>query len=466
MRGGRGACWPGDAAGVEQDAEPVVLEGAEAVAAALDLLHAEVEALGGAVAGAGDVVGEDLGPPGRRGSCRASGSRRTSSARQPAMALSSRSGRRPECRRGTTSRTDSLASQAPRTSSWGSPTRRPSSIRSRPRSSRRSVPVSNSLRIRIQRVVLAAPMAEGLVLDPAADLVEAAVGDPHDMERVGDPAGVVEVRGQPGPERLGQVGGHHLDPRQPARVGVGGPSPQVGGRVALDHVDHDVPLEVDQAGGVDGRVVRGWRPGTRSRRCPAGAPGRPGRGHRPAGCRARSRRSSSSTSTPRTPRPPATPAGRAHRPAGRPPPRPGGSTPPGRRAARSVSVQVLASHIAVGAAPRRLTHTSRAGRPKQGRSRRCDRHPILRLGPHPAAPATHEVRRRLDRDDQLLGRLDHLEHPEAVQSQQRLGQADTVVTQGSPRRRSRSNSRDDGGTPAPRVDPQLNPLPTSARRAS
>lgn len=40
-----------------------MVEGPEPVAAALDLLHAEVQALGGAVGGAGDAVGEDLGAP-------------------------------------------------------------------------------------------------------------------------------------------------------------------------------------------------------------------------------------------------------------------------------------------------------------------------------------------------------------------------------------------------------------------
>ena len=57
-------------------------------------------------------------------------------------------------------------------------------------------------------------MAERLVLDPAADLVDAAVGDAHDMERIGDAGGVSEVGGQAGPERLGQIRGHHLDPGQ------------------------------------------------------------------------------------------------------------------------------------------------------------------------------------------------------------------------------------------------------------
>ena len=68
----------------------------------------------------------------------------------------------------------------------------------------------------VERIVLAASMPKGLVLHPAADLVDAAVPDPDHMKRVGDPAGVVEVRRQPGPERLGQIGGHHLDPGQPA----------------------------------------------------------------------------------------------------------------------------------------------------------------------------------------------------------------------------------------------------------
>ena len=78
--------------------------------------------------------------------------------------------------------------------------------------------MSNSLRIRYSGSCLAAAVAERLVLHPAADLVDAAVGDPYDVERVSDTAGVIEVRGQAGAERLGQIGGHHLDPREPVRV--------------------------------------------------------------------------------------------------------------------------------------------------------------------------------------------------------------------------------------------------------
>jgi hypothetical protein len=100
-------------------------------------------------------------------------------------------------------------------------------------------------------------VAERLVLHAPAHLVQAPVGDAHDVERVGDAPGVIEARRQPGPEALGQVGGHHPDGSHPRRVGTVDPSPQVSGAVALDHVDDHVSLQVDQAGGVDGGVGGG-----------------------------------------------------------------------------------------------------------------------------------------------------------------------------------------------------------------
>lgn len=54
---------PGDAAGVEEHAEPVVLEGAEPVAGALDLLHAQVETLGRTVRDLRIVPREDVASP-------------------------------------------------------------------------------------------------------------------------------------------------------------------------------------------------------------------------------------------------------------------------------------------------------------------------------------------------------------------------------------------------------------------
>lgn len=61
-----GRCGPvgsGDATGVEEDAESVVLEAAEPVTAAFQFLDAEVEAFGWSVARAGGVVGEGLPAP-------------------------------------------------------------------------------------------------------------------------------------------------------------------------------------------------------------------------------------------------------------------------------------------------------------------------------------------------------------------------------------------------------------------
>src|SRR5947209_10789549 len=44
----------------------------------------------------------------------------------------------------------------------------------------------------IERVAFMAAVAERLVLHPPADLVDAPVGDPHDMERIGHTGGVIE----------------------------------------------------------------------------------------------------------------------------------------------------------------------------------------------------------------------------------------------------------------------------------
>ena len=55
-------------------------------------------------------------------------------------------------------------------------------------------------------------MTERLVLHPPADLVDAAVPDPHGVERVSDPTSVDQAGRQASTERLGQIGGHDLDP--------------------------------------------------------------------------------------------------------------------------------------------------------------------------------------------------------------------------------------------------------------
>src|SRR5215207_6913162 len=117
-----GSFGPGDAAGVKQHAEPVVVEGAEAVPAALDLLDAQVQAFGRPVRGSGVVVGEDLAAPRlERLAERADLSDLVGEATNDRFVQQRRGVRGVSAR--YTSRTLSLASQAPTVSSLGSPTR-------------------------------------------------------------------------------------------------------------------------------------------------------------------------------------------------------------------------------------------------------------------------------------------------------------------------------------------------------
>ena len=74
----------------------------------------------------------------------------------------------------------------------------------------------------IERVVLAATMAERLVLHAASNLVDAAVRDAHHVERISDAGRVVEMRGQPGPETLGEIGGDDADAGEPCRIRLRG----------------------------------------------------------------------------------------------------------------------------------------------------------------------------------------------------------------------------------------------------
>jgi hypothetical protein len=108
----------------------------------------------------------------------------------------------------------------------------------------------------IQRIGLATTMSERLVLHAAAHLVETAVRDPHHMERIRDAGRVIEMRRPSRSEALGELGGDDLDPGQPSRVGLRGPSPQISRCVAFDHVDHDPFAQVDETGRVDRRVLR------------------------------------------------------------------------------------------------------------------------------------------------------------------------------------------------------------------
>ena len=118
-----------------------MLEAGEAAAGTLDPLHAQVHALGRPVGGTGAVMVQDLVDQRSRVSPRERISG-TSSPWHPTMALRSRCGlRRPA---GQIDVADRFFGQpAPSSSSWGSPWRSPSSMRSWPRSSRRSAPFNH-----------------------------------------------------------------------------------------------------------------------------------------------------------------------------------------------------------------------------------------------------------------------------------------------------------------------------------
>jgi len=131
--------------------------------------------------------------------------------------------------------------------------RSPSSNRSCPRSSSRSVPFKSSF------LILNSGRACGR--DGRASRSGPAGGPgrhtgwrPHDVE--GSATLVAWSRwGRSRPGSSRQVGGHDAYVTQPGRVLTGAPSPQVSGAVALHHVDHLATTKVHQAGGVDRRVL-------------------------------------------------------------------------------------------------------------------------------------------------------------------------------------------------------------------
>ena len=219
---------------------------------------------------------------------------------------------------------------------------------------------------------------------------------------------------------------------EPRRVGVGCPSPQVSGGVALDHVDDDLGLEVDQAGGVDGRMgaVGGQERGLVD----------PELGHLADAVGVVDQRRAVLDHGVHH-RPPAHPELGRHRRhragvgtdlAARLGPR-----PPCQHGLGVDVVGVLGPRLglAVGldAAPPALVPHQPSRAPEAGQIADVDRHPVLRLGPHAAAPAAHLRGHRLDGDDQFGRAFGDRQHPESVKSQKRLRQADTVVRhQGSP----------------------------------
>ena len=241
------------------------------------------------------------------------------------------------------------------------------------------------------------------------------------MKRVGDAGCVVEMGRQPNPGALGD-----LDAGEPAGIGCRAPSPQVNCCVSFDHVDHDAGLEIDEAGRVHRRVLA---VGFEERRLvdtelsdDADTFGIINQrsavfDHRVHHCR------------------------------------PTHPELAGETSYRSGVLTDLAARLRTGAArqhhlrvdmigvlgPRlRVTRVFAAPPPALVPHQPCrppetreipdrDRHPIVRLGAHPAARAALDRRGRLDRDHELVGVLGHPKHAEPVQSQQCFRQADTVT---------------------------------------
>ena len=98
-------------------------------------------------------------------------------------------------------------------------------------------------------------MTEKIVLHSSAHGVETPVGDADDMKWVRHANRVIEIRTEPGPVGLRQISGDDLDGLEPVLVGAGAPAAQVFGGIALHHVDHLLPVPVDQTGDVDDRVL-------------------------------------------------------------------------------------------------------------------------------------------------------------------------------------------------------------------
>ena len=102
-------------------------------------------------------------------------------------------------------------------------------------------------------------MPQGLGLDAPPHLVEGAVGHPGHMEGIGHAPGMGEMRVQSTAIGVGQVERHDPDTLEPVLGVPGTPSAQLGGAFTLEEVGHDASVQIDQGGGVDGRMLGGGR---------------------------------------------------------------------------------------------------------------------------------------------------------------------------------------------------------------
>jgi hypothetical protein len=87
----------------------------------------------------------------------------------------------------------------------------------------------------------------------------------------------------------------------------------------------------------------------------------------------------------------------------------------------------LLGAVGVHTGPPTLQHDEAGRAPEARQVSDLTREPILGLGPHATTPTALDVGRRLDGDHHLGSALVDLKHPKAVQSQQGLGQTDSVA---------------------------------------
>ena len=169
----------------------------------------------------------------------------TQSSRHPVMALSNSRRASAGSLVRYTSRTDSLASHAPITSPSGSPARRPSSTRSVPCWSRRSTPLSMSLRIRYRGSPLRPRCSKVSFRGSPSYFVQTSVSDAYHMKRISHTSGVIETTTQSFTVRLGEVRCYDTDTGKPLRGACVEPFTQVSTGIAPDKVDHD-PTDPDR----------------------------------------------------------------------------------------------------------------------------------------------------------------------------------------------------------------------------
>jgi hypothetical protein len=245
---------PFDAA-VQQESEPIVLEVAEAVPDALDLLDQQVHGFGGSVGQAGAVPAEDLvlPPPDGGGEAAELGDVGTPAvdveALEPPSSLALRAG-------GVYLPQQLLGEVGGADLAGGVAGVEPGLNASPPSLGQPFVSDEQLAADPVQRLTLASPVAEGVLLHPAADLVQGGVAQSHGVEVIDDQLGVGQPLGQaPGVAGVG-IQGDGVDGGQPRRRPGDEPPGNPLRSTAFDHIEEPVAVQVDEAGHQQRRVLR------------------------------------------------------------------------------------------------------------------------------------------------------------------------------------------------------------------